>query len=71
MKGLEFKLKPCPFCGCTPTLERVKTSATRYGYRIMCENADCVCNPTTLCTDTKEEIIEIWNRRANETDNGK
>lgn len=72
------KLKPCPFCGCVPTVEWEnwsEISPTSGAWRLYA-NHDGMCfirkmdglNILGRITSfNKERIIEMWNRRA---DNG-
>lgn len=62
------ELKPCPFCGeCAVHINKA------YGYYcdkvIYCENCDILFSLFSLddCKSTDEQLIEAWNRRA---DNG-
>lgn len=57
------ELKPCPFCGNNfPKIYCSQVYESYYGY---CSN----CGVKTRKTDTKEEAIEVWNRRTkNATD---
>ena len=49
-------LKPCPFCGCNPTLYK-----TTYGnYWISCI---CSCQYGFTGSFTKDEVIQKWNNR--------
>ena len=74
-KGLN--LKPCPFCGAHPTLNKddgaswlipTRISDDDPAYSVECDNVDCDCNPCTILFKTKEEAIEAWNKRVKETD---
>nr|DAG04913.1 MAG TPA: restriction alleviation protein [Siphoviridae sp. ctClL93] len=74
------RLKPCPFCGKSPSIrvagfrdidcdyssgDTVVKHVKRY--RVGCGYALCLCHPQTCLYDAQEEAIEAWNRRA---DNG-
>ena len=74
------RLKPCPFCGKSPSIRVVsfRDVACNYfsgetvvkhvkRYRVGCGYALCLCHPQTCLYDAQEEAIEAWNRRA---DNG-
>ena len=64
------ELKPCPFCG--GKAERKETyKITGSGrlmpqYYIKCGNGRCGLYVATCNRDTKEEAVEIWNRRVTE-----
>ena len=62
------ELKPCPFCGETPTLERYTDLYNMVKYGIECRGSDCEIQPFTAWYADKAEAIEAWNRRA-EDDN--
>ena len=49
------ELKPCPFCGGEATIR-----GGRKCYWVRCTNCGC----ETTVRDSQEEVIEIWNRRA-------
>jgi hypothetical protein len=50
-------LQNCPLCGGIPSLFE-----TECGWVIRCEN----CGTLTLGHNTKSEIVELWNGRAQE-----
>ena len=60
------KLKPCPFCGAERGLYVLLGGydACAIEWRIFCDS--CKSIVMNERADTKEEIIEAWNRRANE-----
>lgn len=61
----ERDLKPCPFCGGTPTMRDVDIKALGgTGYCVECMNEDCMVNVCTRRFDTEDEAIEAWNQRA-------
>ncbi len=60
---MTVKLKPCPFCGGAASL--VHTSDD--DWYVACDNSaiyECGCLPATWICSTKEEAVELWNRRA-------
>lgn len=63
--GLMCKLKPCPFCGYTATIETFKA---RKGYESVVSCNRCLANSPTITYDTYEMAeriaIEQWNRRT-------
>ncbi len=54
------ELKPCPFCGCTPTIK----SIGYYKYYVKCDNGSCGVHPETYAMETKGAAVNIWNSRA-------
>ena len=62
--GMQNKLKPCPFCG--GEAEVVFGACDYNVYQVCCTGANC--HAMAGWSDTEEEAIEEWNRRAgNET----
>lgn len=72
-------LKPCPFCGTIPLLEKKPLWSEHghgyygcYEFDIHCPKVDCGCRILLLNNNTiyfseeeaKENAIKIWNRRA-------
>ena len=61
MSNLE--LKPCPWCGKTPTMMAWTDYSTRY--RVTCFYTDCTIQPGTgPLFDRKEEAAKAWNQRV-------
>lgn len=65
-----IELKPCPFCGQIPKLQedfrfpRPERERTR-AYEVVCQNFDCIIgNVDARYRLTKREIVDLWNRRA-------
>jgi hypothetical protein len=66
------ELKPCPFCGQTPTPHKVEygmPDKAEY-FSVLSGNSNCVCSiwfiySKLLCAK-EEEVIEKWNARAGE-----
>jgi len=56
------ELKPCPFCGGIPMLEK-KRKHKKFPYRVVCTNLYCT-NRTNLW-NTAEGAVNAWNRRTN------
>ena len=52
-------IKPCPFCGSEPT--EIKSLNTCW---LRCDNPDCLMTVNTYSYLTKEQAIEVWNKRA-------
>ena len=62
------ELKPCPFCGSKATLQSGRLDGTHMTYWVQCDvdkGVLCPCVPYTYDCDTAEEVVEAWNRRAN------
>lgn len=60
------ELKPCPFCGKDVELKHYKANGNDWWY-VMCTNCRIAIDPM-MWNDhvSKEEAIEIWNRRVKE-----
>ena len=65
------ELKPCPFCGAGWKIvehkiefKREKEPIKETGWYINCNTG---CNARTTNWHTKEQAIQAWNRRTNET----
>ena len=58
------ELKPCPFCGKIPMLERFIDRFQRDKYDIECRCPYCEVQPMTPWYEEKNDAIEAWNRRA-------
>jgi hypothetical protein len=54
-------IKPCPFCGKKPSIE--KWLCGTVCYQIRCQSTRCLVNPRTGFMP-KEEAIEAWNQRS-------
>lgn len=60
---MNSKLKPCPFCGSEAKL--ISRGSCNY---VTCSNEDeCWCG-MTCPVGTPEEAVQIWNRRAIDSD---
>lgn len=59
------KLKPCPFCGVVPEVQK-RTNGEKEYYHIACENLYCRINPGTDYHVTKDVVVREWNRRASD-----
>ena len=55
-----FCLKPCPFCGTTPTKEDLIEHGNGEDYFLSCE-----CGASSPIRDTRMEALEAWNERTN------
>lgn len=65
-----IELKPCPFCRQIPKLQkdfhfpRPERERTR-AYEVVYQNSDCIIGKVDeRYRLTKREIVELWNRRA-------
>jgi len=57
---MESKLRSCPFCGGEHlSVEKISYSVDGAAYRVECD-----CGARGPWSDTKEQAIEIWNKRA-------
>lgn len=57
-------LKPCPFCGGKPTVDRCAMPYNPVFYAVECTNINCPVQPVTDYCKDKAFIIKQWNRRA-------
>ena len=55
------ELKPCPFCGEVPTIDK---HPTKKYFSISCWDPNCVCMPKTGWYISEEKAAEAWNERA-------
>lgn len=63
-----MKIKPCPFCGKIPELEKEKNISGHQHFAIYCLNLDCPMDDVWVnCCPTKEKAIELWNTRTPES----
>ena len=53
------KLKPCPFCGSTPEVDRLDGE-----WIVSCENPGCRIYPHTSGDDLVDDAIAAWNERT-------
>lgn len=58
------KIKPCPFCGANVFVNRLEYPNGEKGYYTAFHYADCFLFDNPACFDSKENLIEAWNRRA-------
>ncbi len=59
------KLKPCPFCGRTPIIERWSSGGLMY--MVKCGNPDCqVPAEGYPCGHDLNKVFEEWSRRADD-----
>ena len=60
-------LKPCPFCGNTPTIRIIKgENGWRDRYAVLCRYDEGGCGAESGLYHYKAEAIEAWNRRIGE-----
>lgn len=60
------ELKPCPFCGNAVELKHYKVNKNDWWY-VACSHCEVAMDPLMWNNDrTKEEVIEVWNRRVKE-----
>lgn len=70
-------LKPCPFCGEQPVLQKVPIRGYSgcFHYIVECENPECRCNIKLSKNDTiynsdkdaRQNAINAWNRRVDKS----
>ena len=53
------ELKPCPFCGRKPYIQRSPVAQKKCNYAVK-----CVCGVLTRFFDRMYKAVEVWNRRA-------
>jgi hypothetical protein len=58
----DTNLKPCPFCGEPPTLERLAGPSKRWA--VQCVNPRCGVAASTLEARSQPEAEKLWNQRA-------
>jgi Lar family restriction alleviation protein len=59
------ELKPCPFCGGKAELVKDRMALSfADSFFIRCDNADCYVKPQTPHRLSKDDAVNIWNRRA-------
>lgn len=60
------ELKPCPFCGKDAELKHYKANGNDWWY-VACSHCEIAMDPLMWNNNrTKEEAVELWNRRASE-----
>lgn len=61
---MDNNLKPCPFCGFVPTVDKISDKLSE----IACNRVDCHINPSVyLYLGNNEKKIAAWNTRPIET----
>lgn len=53
------KLKPCPFCGRKPHIQKNPTGQNEAAFAVK-----CTCGVLTRFQDRRYKAVDIWNRRA-------
>ena len=54
-----MNLKPCPFCGGKPFVNKCRDVKGNRFYSVKCH-----CGVLTRFHDRQHKVIEVWNRRA-------
>ena len=68
---MKTKLKPCPFCGCAPNVDKWIGNGKRR-YSIACRQWDsCGVCPCTVPSATMHEAERRWNKRASDGGRGR
>ena len=63
-KKVEYKLKPCPFCGTEPTIiVRCGKDGWRDRYAVLCDYEHGGCGAESGWYHYESEAVEAWNRR--------
>ena len=57
-------LKPCPFCGSKPTVDKCELQDGTVFYTVLCYNINCAVRPKADYCKDKSFIIKQWNRRV-------
>lgn len=65
MPNEEIKLKPCPFCGAMPRIDKNQSTMK---YWIQCDNPKCKINPCTDMHINLSVITREWNRRVKDAE---
>lgn len=67
-----MKLKPCPFCGQPPVLQKMDRGASfyqryrRHDWRVHCDNASKCLSMVFTFWMSRAEAIKAWNTREEE-----
>lgn len=59
-------IKPCPFCGKTPTIHTITWSNDETSYRLECVNDYCQVRPESDDYSTIDRAVEVWNHRPDD-----
>lgn len=62
------EVKPCPFCGAKPILDKNENYNGETIYQVYCPSS--VVRVETTWFDNEEAAIEAWNRRTNDRKRG-
>jgi len=60
-------IKPCPFCGCSASVEEVEGGADPVRFSVGCDNgdeADCMGYQSLTTFARRSDAISAWNKRA-------
>lgn len=57
-------IKPCPFCGAEPVVDRWFAPYRPVLYTVQCTNINCPVKPSTDYCKDRGFIIRMWNRRV-------
>jgi hypothetical protein len=61
------ELKPCPFCGSTPIINRKPLSGSPFRIFIQCVYIHCTIMPQTIRCAKEKEALRLWNTRKEPT----
>ena len=56
-------LKPCPFCGKNPRVEKYIDHYRRTNYAVECRFEKCTTQPMTAWCASEKDAAKAWNRR--------
>jgi hypothetical protein len=58
------KVKPCPFCGCTPEIIITICKSNNFtSYKVECTEFACFVNPSTKLSISESAAVTRWNKR--------
>lgn len=60
------ELKPCPFCGSDGIIRETQLPHWKKKYKVECSNKDCLIAMIMYVNDTKNDAINMWNRRVSD-----
>jgi Lar family restriction alleviation protein len=63
------ELKPCPFCGGKAMIRETTYGNNYDAYFVWCCNKNCDIRPSTKYLRLRKDVIEAWNRRAEDDHN--
>jgi Restriction alleviation protein Lar len=58
------KLKPCPWCDGEATLDEWEQVTSVLRYNVHCDHSKCRVHPCTESSESRDEVVDVWNTRA-------